>query len=131
MNATFSRIELETANVYLQASGILRIDLLHNAEISLEAARNNAEACIQLAQGQPRPFLINALDATSGYTAEARVFLAQHNPLCEIRSAQAIVVNTLPAKLIANFYLNYNKPDNPGKVFEAIGDATRWLEHYL
>ncbi len=125
------KIELETAHICLQESGILRVDLLDNAEISLAAARENAEACIKLAGTTPRPFLIKALGATSGYTAEAREFLAQYEPLCAVRSAQAIVVNTLPAKLIATFSLRFHKPENPGKVFDSIADAEEWLASYL
>lgn len=38
----------------------------------------------------------------------------------------AVLVNTLGHKLIANFYLNFYKPDFPFKVFNKINDAEAW-----
>lgn len=42
--------------------------------------------------------------------------------------ASAVVVNSLPYKLIANFYLQFNKPKRPYKVFSNEEDAITWLK---
>ncbi|HRG01655.1 MAG TPA: hypothetical protein PKZ75_11085 [Bacteroidia bacterium] len=42
--------------------------------------------------------------------------------------ATAVVVNTLPYKLIANFYLKFNKPKRPYKVFGKEEEAIKWLK---
>lgn len=42
--------------------------------------------------------------------------------------ATAVVVDTLAYKLIANFYLKFNKPKRPYKVFSKEEDAIKWLK---
>lgn len=42
--------------------------------------------------------------------------------------ASAVVVDSLPYKLIANFYLKFNKPKRPYKVFGKEEDAIKWLK---
>ncbi len=41
--------------------------------------------------------------------------------------ASAVVVDSLPYKLIANFYLKFNKPKRPYKVFSKQEEAVKWL----
>ncbi len=42
--------------------------------------------------------------------------------------ATAVVVDTLAYKLIANFYLKFNKPKRPYKVFSKEEEAIKWLK---
>jgi hypothetical protein len=42
-------------------------------------------------------------------------------------AASAVVVDSLPYKLIANFYLKFNKPKRPYKVFSKQEEAINWL----
>ena len=42
--------------------------------------------------------------------------------------ATAVVVDKLPYKLIANFYLKFNKPKRPYKVFSKEEEAIKWLK---
>ena len=42
--------------------------------------------------------------------------------------ATAVVVDTLAYKLIANFYLKFNKPKRPYKVFSKEDEAIKWLK---
>ena len=41
--------------------------------------------------------------------------------------AQAIIVNNLPIKILAKFYLRVVKPVREAKIFGNIEDATVWL----
>lgn len=42
--------------------------------------------------------------------------------------ASAVVVDTLAYKLIANFYLKFNKPKRPYRVFSKEEEAIKWLK---
>lgn len=42
--------------------------------------------------------------------------------------ADAIVLYSLPQKMIANFYLRVHKPPKPTKVFSKVEDALVWLK---
>ena len=41
--------------------------------------------------------------------------------------ASAVIVNNLAYKLIANFYMRFNKPKRPFKTFSNEKDAIEWL----
>ena len=45
----------------------------------------------------------------------------------ENRIALAIVDNNLGMKLVANFYLRFNNPVRPTKVFKSVDKAVSWL----
>ncbi len=38
----------------------------------------------------------------------------------------AIVINSLPQKIIADFYLKFNKPVSPTKIFNSLEKAVKW-----
>ena len=42
--------------------------------------------------------------------------------------ADAIVIYSLPQRMIANFYLKVNKPPKPTKIFSTMEDALVWLK---
>jgi len=42
--------------------------------------------------------------------------------------ASAVIATSLPYKLIANFYLRFNKPKRPFKVFSEEEEAVKWLK---
>ena len=43
----------------------------------------------------------------------------------------AVIADTVAYKLIANFYLKFNYPRTPYKVFNSIVSAEVWLKTYL
>lgn len=61
---------------------------------------------------------------------EVRKYLAkkESNP-CSI--AEAYLVTTFAFKLLAQFYLKYNKPERPTKLFTNVDDAERWLSTFI
>jgi hypothetical protein len=44
--------------------------------------------------------------------------------------AEAYVITNLPQRLVGNFYLNFNKPPLPTKMFENEKDAIQWLHSF-
>lgn len=59
-------------------------------------------------------------------TPEAKKMLADKN-VNPLLKANAVVINNLPARLIANFFGNFYKPFFKFKVFTTIGKAKEWL----
>jgi hypothetical protein len=45
--------------------------------------------------------------------------------------ADALVVNSTALKLIANFYISFNKPVRPTKLFNSQEKAVEWLKTFL
>ena len=82
----------------------------------------------QLAKGNPYVIVGDARNATGSISPEARNFMA-HDPLIkDIRMAEALIVETLPLKLLANFYMRFHRPPNPVKVFNKFDRGVEWLE---
>jgi hypothetical protein len=44
--------------------------------------------------------------------------------------ADGIVIDNLPHRLVANFYLKFHKPKNPTALFKKQSDAIEWLRKF-
>jgi len=60
--------------------------------------------------------------------ARARRYMAKNNP---VAAAAAIVVNNGPSAIIGNFFLKFDGPPFPAKLFSQEVEAQRWLEEIL
>ena len=82
----------------------------------------------ELAQGKQLPLLIIAeKDATLDTEAMAYMAREDSNPYS---SAEAVLIFSISQKLLGNFYLRFNKPQKPTKVFTKMDAALDWLEQF-
>ncbi len=119
------KTETQTASINLCDDGLVRVMLKKKSEIDVPQAQENINAYIQITDNKKYAFLIYAEDDSVVYTEEAR----RHAKLQEdtfLKSCMAIMVKTLAHKLVANFYLNFYKPNFPFKVFNKMNDAEAW-----
>jgi hypothetical protein len=70
------------------------------------------------------------MDGHVSLTSEARSIGSSDRSL-ERLVAQAIVVNGLPTRLLANFFIRFNKPQRPTQIFSNKQDAIAWLLNSL
>ena len=61
---------------------------------------------------------------------EARELFASKES-AENQLAKAIVINSLAQKLMANFFIRFNKPPEPVKVFGKEEEALAWLDKFI
>ena len=68
------------------------------------------------------------IDTTAPYdsTVEARNFYAESD-YCKYRYADAFIVNSLPMRLLVNFFISFNKPKIPSKMFNNQESALIWV----
>ncbi len=68
------------------------------------------------------------IDTTSTYdsSVEARNFYAE-SEYCKHRYADAFIVNSLPMRLLVNFFIAFNKPKIPSKMFSDQESALNWV----
>lgn len=71
--------------------------------------------------------LIDATGIFGTIAPDAMSFFARDKELTKRRMAQAIVVDNLPIKILANFYLRVKKPAREAVIFSKIDDAKIWL----
>jgi hypothetical protein len=113
---------------YDSRSRILRMKLLEDASIEVEDAIQNYEAALSLTKGEKHLLLVDA-QANVYISKETRVYSAQSKPNSPL--AMALVVNSTANRLIGNFYINFNKPKVPTKLFSTEEKALKWLEEFL
>ena len=123
------QILLQKSEVTLMEEGILHIHLRSGADLHLSDATLIVEAMGKLGGGKKFPVLIDAGEFVS-VDQEVRIFSAsEESNLYTL--ADAIAYYSLGQKLIANFYLNQNKPAVPTKAFPDKEKAIEWLNTFI
>lgn len=110
-------------NVYI------KINVVGNVEISVEDVKSIASACQKIGGGKAYPLLINVGKYTLP-SVEARKFIAQaeSNPYAK---AEAYVISDLPQRIVGNFFLKFDKPARPTKIFTNEEEAMEWLKQFF
>ena len=73
-------------------------------------------------------FAIVDTTATYDTTVEARNFYAESD-YSKHRYADAFIVNSLPMRLLVNFFIAFNKPKIPSKMFNNEESALNWVNN--
>lgn len=123
---TVRELDFKTFNIALKSNGIVYVLFKDNCLINIELQKKLLHLYSDITEGKLMPFIFLAAENVS-ITKEAKenaIFIEDQSMV----GASAVVVNTLAYKLIANFYLKFNKPKRPYKVFSNEQDAVKWLK---
>lgn len=104
---------------------VLYIEIFSGNEIGLEDSIEHNLASQKLTNGVYHCAFIKAL-GNIDISSEARKYGS--NP--EIQNkliAQAVLVNSLATRIAGNFYIRFNKPPKPTRIFTNAEDAMSWL----
>lgn len=116
-----------TARIWLDGDGIIRKVFLDGAEETLKDALESAEIIKLLCQGKKRPMLVDFTKVRS-MDAEARAYYA--GPAGPLITAVGGITSSMLSKVIGNFFMGFNRPPTPGKLFTSEKDAVAWLKNY-
>jgi len=122
-------LQTKIALIQIDKFGFCRINLdsTHHDVLDKELARELCDAIVGVCDGTPRKFLTDSSDVEGHVSIGAREIIRNHAGMIVVRQAEAFVVNSLPTRLIANFYMKFNKPPNPTKIFNTVEKAEEWL----
>ncbi len=120
-------IELEKAHLYLIEEGFTLLQFKDQVDFEIEDAIEVDDKTYEFVEGKSFVTLVDARNIRSNMSHEAREFFATDKKIVAIRKAQAIVVNNLHSRLIANFYMTFHKPANPIKIFNDYDKAENWI----
>ncbi len=120
-------IELDKAHLYLLDKGFTLLIFKDKVDFELEDAIEVDDITLDFVDGKPFVTLVDARNISSNMSHEAREYFANDKRIIDIRKAQAIVVNNLHSRLIANFYMTFYKPANPIKIFSDYDKAKKWI----
>ncbi len=120
-----SEIEINIGNLRKCDNGIIRLALNDNVDIQERDIYELSEANQKLAE-EERYSLLVVSGKYSTVTPEARE-LAASESFSTRRIALAFVTDDLAQRLLVNFFIKFNKPNTPTKLFSNEDDAKKWL----
>jgi len=125
---TIDACKLDCGTLHKVSAHIVNIRFTDGIDITLEDAIAIRKAAIGLFDGQKFLVLVDARNISGTLGKRAGKFFASDDELYKHAMAQALVVNTLGIKLIANFYIMFNQPRREARIFDDVQEALEWLE---
>lgn len=128
LNSHVQIIRTSKAVISYNHKGLLKVVLSDFDEITVDDVKEQRKVAAELTGGKPHVVLAIAGRRTSA-TKEAREYSSSHIP--EGRMAEAILIKSLPVRLMGKFFINFHKPSVPTKLFENENEALEWLNKRL
>lgn len=114
--------------VFNAEEGFLRVSSKAVEEISLADTRYDFEIAADMVEHKRTPVLADSRNYTH-FTSEIRDFYASKEMAQNI-SAMAILISSLPTRIIGNFFIKIHKPYYPTQLFTSEEEAAKWLRKY-
>jgi hypothetical protein len=122
-------VELRSQFIWLDSDGILHVQVKPQVEIHLEDAREALEQSHLLRAGKLHPVLVD-LTHSKGVSREAREYYAGEEA-AKSGLAAALLIGSPLARAIGNFFMKFNKPVFPVRLFTSETEALAWLKGFL
>lgn len=108
---------------------IFKLRPFEGVEIDVDDVKEMRKVYLEFSKGKPFAIL---LDASQDFTPtdEARKLLASKE-YTEKRVAAGFVTTTLANKIIGNFFIKFNKPASPTKLFNDEATAFAWIKEQM
>lgn len=117
-----------TASFEYDGNGIVKIILGDDDELSINDIMEHREIVDHMVNGHAYCILVITGERTRA-TEEGRAYAAKNLPAG--RLAEAIIVRSLPVRIMGNFYLKFHKPGIPTRLFDDEETAMKWLHEML
>ena len=119
----FKKVHTKTTEMSYDERGFIVIRLLStNEEYDLEEVKLQHKTALRFTNGKPYLALVDTLGATVMPSKEAEQYILNVTD----RIAEAIVIESLPYRIVAKFYMKKSK-HNPTKIFKTKEEAVDWL----
>jgi hypothetical protein len=123
-----NKIILPQADLYFIEESIIKVEMKDHEEMDLEQMKIFIAAIRKLADLKPYGCLVDMRNSNGSISNEARQYAAD-NSYPPNKLADALIYNSLAKKLIANFYIQFNKPKSPTRTFTSEQSALKWLRN--
>lgn len=120
-----AEFETNTTRVQLDEQGIVYVQFKAGEDVELKDMFKMHRWISEQLEGG-KHYVVTAPEYGSTVDPEVRTWARGPQRVVHI-GADALVVKTLAHKLLANFYMKYNKPEHPTKVFSDMDSAVKWL----
>lgn len=122
-------IQLKKARLVLVGSNpiIIKMEAYENEFFEEDDIKEIRRANLELSDN--KPFFV-LLDTSTGYfnvSPEGNTLLASKE-YAQLRKATAIIAKSFATKLAGNFFIRFNKPPTPTRLFTDEAEAIKWLK---
>lgn len=120
-------IETPVCTIHIDDYGIVHTRFRHGAQVDIEELKVIEQALFQITENKPFKTIMDLRNKFVNFDVEARSYAAKGDITKNI-TAQVFLVNTLPMKMITNFFLRFDSPKYPTRAFQDEEKAILWLE---
>ncbi len=124
-----SPVEVRTHLIWLGDDGIVRAKVKPHVKITLDDAKICIRAISEVCGGKQTPALVDMTDLVE-MEREVRLFFAGEET-ARVETAAALLINSPVARAIGNFFMGFNKPILPVRLFTSEAEALAWLKGFL
>src|SRR3989344_2284735 len=121
-------IDLRSASVKLRDDGIMHVHIKEGADMGISDAIKVVKAMGQLGNQKKFPVLVDCEEFAT-VDKEAREFWAKKKANI-YTNADAVAYHSFAHKMVAEFYVNNNRPEVTTKVFQDNESAIEWLKTF-
>lgn len=121
--------ETPTTKIVIREDGILHIHIKSELNWEIEESRELFETRKKIANGKKYPILYTGNHFVIPSSDVRRFVSSQERN--ELVVADAYVYKSLPQKIIGNFYIKFDKPIRPTRMFTDIDKAIEWLATFV
>ena len=121
-------IETRSATIALDEDSIVHVTYRH-VTVTVEDAKDQVAIYRELGNGQP---VLRLVDMTQLISTDGEVRQYGVSPeTIAMTRAMAVISNSFVSKMLANFFLKFNKPPFPVRLFTDKEEAIDWLKQFL
>ncbi|MFT5777812.1 MAG: putative regulator of amino acid metabolism with ACT domain [Crocinitomicaceae bacterium] len=123
---TIIQVESETAKYFIE-NDILNIVYKDVVIVELSHVMDNLALRLEFQKGK-KMLVLADVSGVWDYTVEAQEFITK-KPVNDLAIAYAVVTGkSMPIRIMANFFVKFNKSTVPTKLFSTKEKALDWLE---
>ncbi|MFN3916174.1 MAG: hypothetical protein ACK4K0_00415 [Flavobacteriales bacterium] len=126
---TKTKIKHKLADFHLDQNGILVIHIQKNAFVQTQHIKEMLKIHGELTNGKRCPCVM-VLGDYANVSINGRKFLATEDAV-QFSLCEAFVVKSLAQKILGNFYLKFDKPNVPSRLFNNFEDAYAWAKTFI
>ncbi len=122
-------IDLDKSVITLYDNWIIKIKFKNGVDFTIKDAIIANQTIVDIADKHCFLSLVDSTQVRSNISKDALDHFAKHPITKGLRLAEAIIIDSLHNRILANFYLKFTKSHNPVKVFnnEDFETAINWL----
>lgn len=127
------KLNVECSEIALLRSGILILKYKADYVVELEDVKQVERAFIELSSNGDIYCLMDTSGRFNNYTNEAQKFLSNEASIVQNKKIKgsAVVIDSLPNRLLAKFFSKFFKPKFPMRIFSTQEEGLAWLNELM